>query len=181
MAVTPGTRLGPYEVVAPLGEGGMGEVYRATDTRLGRTVALKVLGAETVRDPAARERFEREARLIARLQHPHICVLHDVGVEGDTPYLVMELLAGETLDARLTRGRLPLDDALAIGAQVAQALDAAHRQGIAHRDLKPANVMLVKGARGTDAKLLDFGVARPVDVATATAAPTTRPLAPPRL
>jgi serine/threonine protein kinase len=95
-------------------------------------------------------------------------VLHDVGVEGDTPYLVMELLAGETLDARLTKGRLPLDDALALGAQIAQALDAAHRQGIAHRDLKPANVMLVKGARGTDAKLLDFGVARPVDVAPRT-------------
>jgi eukaryotic-like serine/threonine-protein kinase len=171
MSVPPGTRLGPYEVVAPLGEGGMGEVYRATDTRLDRTVALKVLGAETVRDPAARERFEREARLIARLQHPHICVLHDVGVEGDTPYLVMELLAGETLDARLAKGRLPLDDALALGAQIAQALDAAHRQGIAHRDLKPANVMLVKGARGTDAKLLDFGVARPVDVAPRTDRP----------
>ena len=165
MALAPGTRLGPYEVVAPLGEGGMGEVYRATDTRLGRTVALKVLGADTVRDPAARERFEREARLIARLQHPHICVLHDVGVEGDTPYLVMELLAGETLDARLIKGHLPLDDALVIGAQIAQALDAAHRQGIAHRDLKPANVMLVKGASRTDAKLLDFGVARPVDAA----------------
>ena len=127
MSLGAGSRLGSYQITAKLGEGGMGEVYRATDTRLGRTVALKVLGAETVRDPAARERFEREARLIARLQHPHICVLHDVGVEGDTPYLVMELLAGETLDARLMRGRLPLDDALVIAAQVAQALDAAHR------------------------------------------------------
>ncbi len=113
----------------------MGEVYRATDTRLGRTVALKVLGAETVRDPAARERFEREARLIARLQHPHICVLHDVGVEGDTPYLVMELLAGETLDARLTRGRLPLDEALALGAP--DRPGARRRTSSGHRAPRP--------------------------------------------
>lgn len=165
MAFAAGTCFGPYEVLAPLGEGGMGEVYRATDTRLGRAVALKVLRADTLDDASARKRFDREARLIAQIQHPHICVLYDVGFERDTPYLVMELLSGETLDARLKRGPLPGADGLRIAAQIAHALDVAHRHGIVHRDLKPANVMLVAGADGVDAKLLDFGVAKALPLA----------------
>ena len=153
----PGTRLGPYEIVAPLGAGGMGEVYRARDTRLGREVAVKVLASHLVDDAELRARFEREARSVAALNHPHICALYDVGREGDREYLVMELLEGETLAARLLRGALPAPEVLRIGTQIADALDRAHRQGLIHRDLKPGNVMLTKQG----AKLLDFGLARP--------------------
>ena len=162
MALRAGQRLGPYEIESALGAGGMGEVYRARDTRLGRIVAIKVLGAHLSDKPELRERFEREAHAVANLHHPHICILHDVGREGDTDYIVIEYLEGETLAQRLTKGPLPLDQALEIGAQIADALGAAHRQGITHRDLKPANIMLTKSG----AKLLDFGLAKltaPVD------------------
>ena len=152
----PGTRLGPYEIVAPLGEGGMGEVYRATDTRLGRQVAIKVLSQHLVGSNEVRARFEREAKTISSLNHPYICVLHDVGREGDTDFLVMELIEGESLAQRLTRGALSTPDVLKIGSQVADALDRAHRAGIVHRDLKPGNIMLTKSG----AKLMDFGLAR---------------------
>jgi eukaryotic-like serine/threonine-protein kinase len=157
MALAPGARLGPYEIVSPAGAGGMGEVYRARDTRLDRTVALKVLPPALTNDAAARQRFEREARAVAALSHPHICPLFDIGHQDGTDYLVMEYLDGETLAARLARGKLPLDQALHYGIQIADALAAAHRAGIVHRDLKPGNVMLTKGG----AKLLDFGLAKP--------------------
>src|SRR5689334_9939359 len=162
MALQPGTRLGPYEIVAPLGSGGMGEVYKARDTRLDRTVAVKVLPASLASDPIFRERFDREARTISSLDHPHICVLHDVGREGAIEYLVMQFLDGETLADRLTRGALPIAQVLEYGAQMAAALDRAHRAGIVHRDLKPGNVMLVRagGSSGTVSKLLDFGLAK---------------------
>ena len=156
MPLRPGTRLGPYEIVAPLGAGGMGEVYRARDTRLGRDVAVKVLPQHLSANPELRARFEREARAIGSLNHPHICTLHDVGREGVTDYLVMELVEGETLSTRLAKGPLPLADVLRIGGQVADALERAHRAGVTHRDLKPGNVMLTK----TGAKLMDFGLAR---------------------
>jgi len=164
MALAPGTRLGPYEIAGPLGAGGMGEVYQARDTRLDRAVAIKVLPAELSSDPGRRARFEREARTIAALNHPHICTLHDIGQHDGATYLVMEHLAGETLAQRLRKGALPVPQALEIGAQVADALDAAHKQGIVHRDLKPSNVMLTTGSAGrsgvTSAKLLDFGLAK---------------------
>ena len=144
MALTPGHRLGPYEILGPLGAGGMGEVYRAKDTRLGRDVAVKILPAHLSDNPEVRERFEREARAISSLNHPHICTLFDIGREGDADYFVMELLDGETLAVRLERGPIKLDEALKIGAQIAEALAAAHRQGIVHRDLKPGNVALTK-------------------------------------
>ncbi len=156
MPLTAGDRLGPYEIEAPLGAGGVGEVYRATDTRLDRSVAVKVLTQKIAANPEARERFEREARAVAALSHPHICTLHDIGSQHGTDYLVMELLGGESLAARLERGALPLDEALSIGIAIADALDAAHRQGIVHRDLKPANVMLTRDG----VKLLDFGLAK---------------------
>jgi eukaryotic-like serine/threonine-protein kinase len=162
MPLTAGQKLGPYEIVAPLGAGGMGEVYRARDTRLGRDVAIKVLPPGMADDPERRARFEREARAVAALNHPHICVIHDVGRapgeagSGETDYLVMELVEGETLADRVKRGPLPVADTLRIGAEIAEALDRAHRAGIVHRDLKPANVMLSKS--GT--KLMDFGLAR---------------------
>jgi eukaryotic-like serine/threonine-protein kinase len=151
-----GTRFGPYEILSPLGAGGMGEVYRARDTRLGRDVAVKVLPDAVASDPERRARFEREARAIAALDHPHICAIYDVGEAHGTHYLVMPLLDGQTLEARLAIGALPLDQALAIAGQIADALDKAHRRGIVHRDLKPANVMLTK----TGATLLDFGLAK---------------------
>jgi serine/threonine protein kinase/Tol biopolymer transport system component len=156
MSLAPGTRLGPFEIVAPLGAGGMGEVYRAKDTRLGREVAVKVLPQHLSSNPEIRARFEREAKTVSSLNHPHICTLHDVGREGETDYLVMELIEGETLAARLTKGALPLADVLRIGAQIADALGRAHRAGVMHRDLKPGNVMLTKSG----AKLMDFGLAR---------------------
>src|SRR5215212_10189088 len=147
-----GTRVGPYEIVAPIGAGGMGEVWKARDTRLDRTVAIKILPAEFAQDAQLKLRFEREARTISQLEHPHICRLYDVGDD----YLVMELLEGESLADRIGRGPLPLADVLKYGSQIAAALDRAHRAGIVHRDLKPGNVMISKGI----AKLLDFGLAR---------------------
>jgi serine/threonine protein kinase len=156
MILSAGARVGPYEVVAPLGAGGMGEVYKARDTRLDRTVAIKVLSADVAVEGQHRERFRREARAISSLTHPHICTLHDVGDQDGIDYLVMEYLPGETLAHRLLRGALPLEEALRIAIQLADALDAAHRAGLTHRDLKPANVMLT--ANG--AKVLDFGLAK---------------------
>jgi len=156
MLLPHGARLGPYEIVAALGAGGMGEVYKARDTRLGRTVAIKILPPAAADDGQRRERFRREARAISSLSHPHICTLHDIGEDRSVEFLVMEYLAGETLAHRLLRGALPLDDVLRLAAQIADALDAAHRQGVVHRDLKPSNVMLT----GSGAKVLDFGVAK---------------------
>jgi serine/threonine protein kinase len=158
MALAAGSRLGPYEILSPLGAGGMGEVYRARDTRLGRTVAVKVLPAGMASSPEVRQRFEREAKTISQLSHPHICALYDVGREGETEYLVMELLEGETLSDRLAKGALPLEQTLRYGTEIADALDKAHRRGIVHRDLKPGNVMLTKSG----VKLLDFGLAKAV-------------------
>ncbi len=164
MTLVPGTKLGPYEIVALLGAGGMGEVYRARDTRLDRIVALKVLPEHLAADPQFRDRFDREARVISQLDHPHICALYDVGEQDGTSFLVMQYLEGETLAERLAKGPLPLTDALAIAIQVADALDKAHRAGITHRDLKPGNVMLTKAGAGRQgplhAKLLDFGLAK---------------------
>jgi len=165
-----GRRIGPYQLGPRIGAGGMGEVYKARDTRLDRTVAIKVLPAHVSGDPQARERFEREARAVAALNDPHICTLHDIGHDPSTgagqalDYLVMEYLEGETLAARLARGPLPIDQALALATQIASALDRAHRAGIVHRDLKPANIFLVRtGGRSTPAaKLLDFGLAKTV-------------------
>lgn len=158
MPLLSGTKLGPYEIVSPLGAGGMGEVYRARDTRLGRDVAVKVLPERFISSPDFRQRFEREARAISSLQHPHICVLYDVGHDdGAGEYLVMEFLEGESLAERLKRGKLPLAELLKIGMQIVDALDKAHRRGVVHRDLKPANIMLTKSG----AKLMDFGLAKP--------------------
>jgi serine/threonine protein kinase/Tol biopolymer transport system component len=162
VAFEAGTRLGPYEIVAPLGAGGMGEVYRARDTRLDRTVAVKVLAGALAADSESRRRFEEEARAIAALNDPHICTIHDVGRHGDLDYLVLEFLEGKTLADRIKRsGALTVDETLTIAVQTADALDRAHRAGIAHRDLKPGNVMLVRraGAAGPEVKLLDFGLA----------------------
>ena len=156
MPLVPGTRLGPYEIAALLGVGGMGEVYRARDTRLERSVAVKVLSSHLADDPDRRARFEREAKAVSSLNHPHICTLHDVGSQDGTDYIVMELVEGATLAARLTKGPLPIEQALRHGVEIADALDKAHRQGVIHRDLKPGNVMLTKA--GT--KLMDFGLAR---------------------
>ena len=155
LVLAPGTHVGPYEIVAPVGAGGMGEVYRARDVRLSRTVAIKVLGERVNTDAAYRTRFEREARAIAVLNHPHICTLYDLGHHQGIDFLVMEYLEGQTLADRLAQGPLPPDLAVAIATDIADALDSAHRQGIVHRDLKPGNVMLTKSG----AKLLDFGIA----------------------
>jgi eukaryotic-like serine/threonine-protein kinase len=157
MALAAGTKLGPYEILAPLGAGGMGEVYRARDTRLERTVAIKILPAHFSSDPVRKQRFEREAKTISGLNHPHICVLYDVGSQDGVDYLVMEFVEGETLANRLEKGPLPLDLALKFGAQIADALDKAHRSGVVHRDLKPGNIIVTP----TGAKLLDFGLAKP--------------------
>jgi len=158
MSLAVGTRLGPYEIVAPIGAGGMGEVYRARDTRLARTVAIKIVSSELTLNDETRARFRREAKTISNLAHPHICVLYDVGSENGVDFLVMEYLTGESLDARLARGPLSLNEILGFGIEITDALDHAHRNGIVHRDLKPANVMLTPGG----AKLLDFGIARSV-------------------
>ena len=154
MPLASGTTLGPYEIQAPLGAGGMGEVYRARDTRLDRTVAIKVLPEHVAAD--LKQRFEREAKTVAALSHPHICPVFDVGEQDGVNYLVMEYLDGETLAQRLEKGALPLDQALTVAIEIADALDKAHRQGIVHRDLKPGNIMLTKSR----AKLLDFGLAK---------------------
>jgi Tol biopolymer transport system component len=156
-----GTKLGPYEIVSPLGAGGMGEVYRARDGRLGREVAIKVLPVHLSANPEVRARFEREARTISGLNHPNICTLFDVGAEGETDYLVLELVEGETLAERLKRGPLPAPELLRIGMQLTDALDRAHRAGVVHRDLKPGNIMLTRSG----AKLMDFGLARATGLA----------------
>src|SRR5689334_13771861 len=156
MTLSAGAKLGPYEILAPLGAGGMGEVYRARDTRLGRDVAVKVLPQHLSESPEVRARFEREAKTVSSLNHPHICTLHDVGREGETDYLVMELVEGETLAQRIEKGALSPTETLRLGIQIADALDRAHRAGVVHRDLKPGNVMLTKSG----AKLMDFGLAR---------------------
>src|SRR5215469_4560310 len=170
MGLTSGTKLGPYEIQSPLGAGGMGEVYLARDTRLERSVAVKILPAHFSSSPEARQRFDREAKAISRLNHPHICILHDIGFDSGVNYLVMERVEGETLASRLQKGPLQLQQALRYGSEIADALDKAHRCGVVHRDLKPENIMLTP----TGSKLLDFGLAKPaaalVTAATVTAA-----------
>src|SRR6202050_3312119 len=156
MPLTPGTKLGPYQIESLLGAGGMGEVYRARDTRLDRAVAIKILTQGLPDTPEVRQRFEREARAVSSLSHPHICVLYDVGNQDGIEYLVMEYLEGETLAARIAKGSLTTAELLRYASQIADALDKAHRRGIVHRDLKPANVMLTK----TGAKLLDLRLAK---------------------
>ncbi|TPW15653.1 MAG: serine/threonine protein kinase, partial [bacterium] len=169
MSLLPGTRLGPYEITAPLGAGGMGEVYRAKDTRLGRDVAVKVLPQHLSANPDVRTRFEREAKTVSSLNHPNICTLFDVGREGEIDYLVMELIEGDTLAARLAKGPLPVAEMLRIGTQIADALDRAHRASVIHRDLKPGNIMLTRSG----AKLMDFGLARAISLAGAGASGVT--------
>ncbi|MFY9531261.1 MAG: serine/threonine-protein kinase [Candidatus Acidiferrales bacterium] len=170
MPLAPGTHLGPYEISAPLGAGGMGEVYRARDTRLERTVAIKILPQHLSNDPIRKQRFEREAKTISGLNHPNICVLYDVGNQDGIDYLVMECVEGETLAKRLEKGPMSLEQVLKYGMQIADALDKAHRNGVVHGDLKPGNIMLT----ATGAKLLDFGLAKPAaplaSLATLTAA-----------
>ncbi|MBI3449967.1 MAG: serine/threonine protein kinase [Acidobacteria bacterium] len=177
MPLNAGQRLGPYEILTPIGAGGMGEVYRARDTRLDRTVAVKVLPSHAASNPEVRQRFEREAKAVSSLNHPNICTLHDIGSSEGVDYLVMEYLEGETLAQKLARGPLPVEELLRCAIEIADALDRAHRSGLVHRDLKPGNVMITKS--GT--KLLDFGLAKSIGAATAptqlTAAPTmTSPL-----
>src|SRR5271167_4811233 len=156
MALANGTRLGPYEIVAPLGAGGMGEVYRARDTRLDRTVAIKILPSHLSDDATRRQRFEREAKVVSSLNHPNICTLHDIGRQDGVDFIVMEYLEGESLAERLEKGPLTAVQVLQYGTQIASALDKAHRNGVTHRDLKPDNIMLTKSG----AKLLDFGLAK---------------------
>jgi eukaryotic-like serine/threonine-protein kinase len=171
MALASGTRLGPYEIISPIGAGGMGDVYRARDTRLERTVAIKVLPALLSSDQRLRQRFEQEARAISSLNHPHICTLHDVGTQDGVSFLVMEYLDGETLSHRLQKGSLPMEQALKIGTEIADALEKANSRGIIHRDLKPGNIMLTKSG----AKLMDFGLAKPVQVVMESAPNVTPP------
>jgi len=172
MPLGSGTKLGPYEIQSPLGAGGMGEVYRALDSRLNRTVAIKVL-PQHLTNPDLKQRFEREARAISSLNHPRICTLHDVGHQEGIDFLVMEYLEGETLAERLRRGPLPLKEALRIGMEICQALEGAQQAGIVHRDLKPGNIMLTKNG----AKLMDFGLAK---AAIPGLAPAARHCCPPR-
>jgi eukaryotic-like serine/threonine-protein kinase len=185
MSLAKGSRLGPYEIVSAIGAGGMGEVYKAKDTRLDRTVAIKVLAASLAADPQLRDRFEREARAISSLNHPHICTLFDVGHHDGVDFLVLEYLEGETLAERLARGSgLDPNDALKIAIDICDALDKAHRSGIVHRDLKPANVMLVRRGGPSappDAKLLDFGLAKSASPAVATSGLSMLPTTPPNL
>jgi Tol biopolymer transport system component/predicted Ser/Thr protein kinase len=173
MTLASGTKLGPYEITGALGGGGMGEVYRARDTRLDRTVAVKILPDHLSDRAELRERFEREARTVASLNHPHICTLFDIGQQDGTDFLVMEYLEGETLAERLKKGPLPLDQVLQYAIEISDALDKAHRKGITHRDLKPGNIMLTKSG----AKLLDFGLAKLKQEATPTASLSQRPTA----
>src|SRR6202165_84752 len=166
MGLATGTKLGPYQIQSALGAGGMGEVYRARDTRLERDVAVKVLPASLSSDPTLRQRLDREAKAVSKLSHPHICTLHDIGHQDGVDFLVMELVEGETLEQRLTKGPLPPEQAVRYAAQIADALAKAHKLGITHRDLKPSNVMLTK----LGAKLMDFGLAKesgPVPLAVA--------------
>jgi serine/threonine protein kinase len=169
MSIASGKKLGPYEIISPLGAGGMGEVYRARDTRLDRDVAIKVLSGHFVSTPSLKERFDREARTISQLSHPNICRLYDVGSQDGSDYLVMECLEGETLADRLVRGPLPIEEVLPYGAQIADALDKAHQQGVIHRDLKPGNIMLTKAG----AKVLDFGLAKQAQATNASASVLT--------
>ena len=175
MGLTSGTKLGPYEVLAPLGAGGMGEVYRALDTRLNRTVAVKILPSHLSEDPEAKERFDREARTISSLNHPNICTLHDVGHQDGVDYLVMECLEGETLASRLDRGALAPDQVLKYGIEICEGLEMAHRTGVVHRDLKPGNIMLTK----TGVKLMDFGLAKWLPGSASAAPSLTLPLSSP--
>src|SRR5438128_6285329 len=168
MAIASGTKLGPYEIQSRLGAGGMGEVYRARDTRLERSVAIKVLPANLTSDPNLRQRLEREAKAISKLSHPHICTLHDVGHQEGMDFLVMELVEGETLEQRLAKLALPPGQTVRYGEQIADGLAKAHKLGITHRDLKPANIMLTKSG----AKLMDFGLAKQSDVVQLGAAMT---------
>src|SRR4030095_11627027 len=156
MALSPGTKLGPYEILSVAGSGGMGEVYKARDTRLDRIVAIKVLPETLLQNPGSRQRLEREARAVSALSHPNICTLHDIGHQDGVDYLVMEYLEGETLAERLQKGPLPPDQVLRCAMEIAGALDAAHRGGLVHRDLKPGNIMVTRAG----AKLLDFGLAK---------------------
>src|ERR1700737_1960134 len=174
MAILPGRRLGPYEILSSVGAGGMGEVYRARDTRLDRIVAIKVLPTHLADRSELRERFEREARTIASLNHPHICTLFDIGCQDGIDFLVMEYLEGETLAQRLVKGPLPLEQELQFAIEISDALDKAHRKGVTHRDLKPGNIMLTK----TGTKLLDFGLAKlKQEVAPANVQPSQLPTA----
>ena len=165
MALTSGTKLGPYEIIAPLGAGGMGEVYQARDTRLDRTVAIKILPSHLSDDVTRRQRFEREAKAVSSLNHPHICTLYDIGRQDGVDFIVMEYVEGVTLAARLEKGPLPTAEVLEYGIQLASALDKAHRNRVTHRDLKPGNIMLTKSG----AKLLDFGLAKAASLPTAVA------------
>src|ERR1017187_8986419 len=171
MALTSGTKLGPYEIQSPLGAGGMGEVYRARDVRLDRTVAVKVLASHLSSSPELKQRMEREARAISSLNHPHICQLYGIGSHNGTDFLVMEVLEGETLAEKLRNGGLPLTEVFRIAIDVAEALAVAHRGGIVHRDLKPGNIMLTAGG----AKLMDFGLAKPLGMQTAASGSGTAP------
>src|ERR1039457_2687506 len=156
MALTSGARVGPYKIISAAGAGGMGEVYRGRDTRLDRTVAIKILPAHLSDNPEAKQRFDREARAISSLNHPNICTLYDVGHQAGMDYLVMEYLEGETLADRLRKGPLPVEQVLKYGIEICEGLEKAHRSGVVHRDLKPGNIMLTK----TGAKLMDFGLAK---------------------
>src|ERR1700675_4341470 len=175
MALSSGTMLGPYEIESALGAGGQGEVYRARDIRLNRTVPIKILPSHLCSNPEAEQRFDREARTISSLSHPHICHLYDVGSQDGTSYLVMEYLEGETLADRLRKGPLPLDQVLRYGIEICEGLEKAHRSGVIHRDLKPGNIMLTKSG----AKLMDFGLAKPVLPAIPNSSGLTQSLATP--
>ena len=172
MSLNRGAKLGPYEIVDPLGAGGMGEVYKARDTRLERTVAIKVLPAKVSADPEARQRFEREARAVSSLNHPHICALYDIGGQDGVDYLVLEYLEGETLASRLKQGPMPADTSIRYAIEIAEALERAHRHGVVHRDLKPGNIMLTKSG----SKLLDFGLAKMQEAAKSTEVDATAAL-----
>src|SRR5690349_3658019 len=173
MTLTPGSRLGPYEITAKLGEGGMGEVYRATDSRLKREVAIKVLPAAFTADAERLARFEREAQVLAQLHHPNIASIFGLEESTNGRALVMELVEGPTLAERLAQGPIPLEESIEIASQIADALEAAHEKGIVHRDLKPANVKLAPGGA---VKVLDFGLAKAMDASTgASGSPVTSP------
>jgi len=162
MPIGPGTRVGPYEITAAIGAGGMGEVYRARDTRLGRDVAIKVLPESFASDPDRRARFEREAQLLASLNHPNIAIIHGLEESAGVRALVMELVEGPTLADRIAEGPIPLEEALPLARQIAEALEAAHERGIIHRDLKPANIKLTPSGQ---VKVLDFGLAKMLESA----------------
>src|SRR5246500_1174162 len=176
MALTSGTKLGPYEIQSPLGAGGMGEVYRARDTRLDRSIAIKILPTHLSSNPEAKQRFDREARAISSLNHPNICTLHDVGHQDGIDYLVMEFLEGETVADRLIKGPLPLQQLLKYGIEICEGLEKAHKMGVIHRDLKPGNIMLTK----TGAKLMDFGLAKPATPPSPAVSGLTQTLATPQ-